>query len=171
MERSRLGNNPLQQAPVRASCECRETFPTEPVQATEAVVWVQGALTCHRSVVLYNVPMNQIALHLMVVLVTGCASLALAIGEEPTPQPSAKDRLQQILDAEGGTHVYMDAAGNVHSTTDLPNGDRIISVQPPQIPGLNLGPPLQLNNRTLEIPQPPPVPAQPPPPEYPQRAR
>ncbi|MBX3324658.1 MAG: hypothetical protein KF682_02035 [Nitrospira sp.] len=98
-------------------------------------------------------------------------SRSLAIGEEPTPQPSAKERLNQVLNGEGGTTVYMDAAGNVHSTTDLPNGDRIVTVQPPQSPGLNLGPPLQLNNRILQFPPAPPVPAQPPPPEYPQRAR
>lgn len=115
--------------------------------------------------------MNRIPLHLMIILVTGYPSLPLALGEEPPQQPGAKDRLQQVLDAEGGTTVYMDAAGNVHNTTDLPNGNRIVTVQPPQIPGLNLGPPLQLNTRTLQLPPPPPMPAQPPPPEYPQRAR
>ena len=115
--------------------------------------------------------MNRIALHLMILLVTGCASLPLAIGEELSPQPSANERLQQVLEAEGGTTVHMDAAGNVHTSTNLPNGEQIIRVQPPQSPGLNLGPPLQLNNRSLQLPPPPPMPAQPPPPEYPQRAR
>jgi hypothetical protein len=105
------------------------------------------------------------------ILITGWTSLPLALGEELPQQPGAKDRLQQVLDAEGGTTVYMDASGNVHSTTDLPNGDRIVTVQPPQIPGLNLGPPLQLNNRTLQLPQTPSVPAQPSPPDFPQRAR
>jgi hypothetical protein len=114
--------------------------------------------------------MDRIALCLMMI-VTGYPSLSLAGWEEPPTQPSTKDRLQQVLDAEGGTTVYMDAVGNVHSTTNLPNGDRIIRVQPPQIPGLNLGPPLQLNNRPLQIPPPPPVPAQPPAPEFPQKAR
>lgn len=115
--------------------------------------------------------MRRTALRLMIILITGFPSLPFAMGEEPSQQPSAKDRLQQVLDAEGGTTVYKDAAGNVHSTTDLPNGDRIVTVQPPQIPGLNLGPPLQLNNRTLQLPQTRPVPAQPPPPDFPQRAR
>ncbi len=115
--------------------------------------------------------MNRNALRLMIALIAGSPGLPLAMGEEPPQQPSAKDRLQQVLNSEGGTTVYMDAAGNVHSTTDLPNGDRIIRVQPPQIPGLSLGPPLQLNNRTLQLPPTPPVPAQPPPPDYPQRAR
>lgn len=107
----------------------------------------------------------------MILLLTGCVSLSLAIGEESPPQPSAKERLQQVLDAEGDTTVHMDAAGNVHTSTNLPNGEQIIRVQPPQIPGLNLGPPLQLHNRTLQLPPPPSGPAQPPPPEYPQRAR
>jgi hypothetical protein len=115
--------------------------------------------------------MDRIALCVIVSIVTGCPSLLLADGEEPSQQPSAKERLNQVLDGEGGTTVYLDAAGNVHRTTDLPNGDRIIRVQPPQVPGLNLGPPLQLNNRILELPLPPPVPPQPPSPEYPQRAR
>lgn len=115
--------------------------------------------------------MNRIAALLMITIGTAWPGLLWAGGEELAAQPSAKERLQQVLDAEGGTTVYMDTSGNVHTTTDLPNGDRIIRVQPPQIPGLNLGPPLQLNNRTLQLPPPPPVPVQPPPPEYPQRAR
>ncbi|MFO0699042.1 MAG: hypothetical protein U0236_07420 [Nitrospira sp.] len=115
--------------------------------------------------------MERIAVCLILIIGTGCPSLSLALGGDPPQQPSAKERLQQVLDAEGGTTVYMDAAGNVHNTTDLPNGDRIIRVQPPQIPGLNLGPPLQLNNQTLQLPPPPPVPAQSPPPEFPQKAR
>jgi hypothetical protein len=115
--------------------------------------------------------MNRIAACLMIMIAIGRPNLVVAVGEEPPQQPSAKDRLQQALDTEGGTTVYMDHAGNVHTGTHLPNGDQIIRVQPPQMPGLNLGPPLQLNNRTLQLPPPPPVPAQPPPPEYPQRAR
>ncbi|MBK9306540.1 MAG: hypothetical protein IPM58_05490 [Nitrospira sp.] len=95
----------------------------------------------------------------------------LALNEGSSQQPSAQERLQQVLDAEGGTTVYKDATGAVHSTTDLPTGERIITVQPPQSPGLNLGPPLQLNNQTLPFPPPPAIPAQPPAPEYPQRAR
>lgn len=115
--------------------------------------------------------MNWIAIYLILLIGVGGPVPLLAGAEESASQPSAKDRLQQVLDAEGGTTVYMDAAGNVHSMTDLPNGNRIIRVQPPQIPGLNLGPPLQLRNQTLQLPPPPPVPAQPPPPDFPQRAR
>lgn len=115
--------------------------------------------------------MHWIAIIFVVVIELVWPGLLLASKEEPSQQPSAKERLQQVLDAEGGTTVYKDPAGNVHTTTDLPNGDRIITVQPPQIPGLNLGPPLQLHNRTLQLPSPPPTPAQPPAPDFPQRAR
>ena len=97
--------------------------------------------------------------------------LMLASNEEPSQQPSAHERLQQVLDAEGGTTVYKDATGTVHSTTDLPTGEQIITVQPPQSPGLNLGPPLQLNNQTIQLPPSPSAPAQLPAPEFPQRAR
>jgi hypothetical protein len=106
-----------------------------------------------------------------IILGIGWPSLALAVGEEPPPQPGAKERLQQVLDAEGGTAVYMDPAGNVHTSTTLPNGDHIMRVQPPQSPGRNLGPPLQLHNRTFQLPPPPSVPAQPAVPEFPQKAR
>jgi hypothetical protein len=115
--------------------------------------------------------MNRITLCLIIIIGTGWPNLLLASGEEPSQQPSAKDRLRQVLDAEGGTTVYMDSGGNVHTSTILPNGDQIMKVQPPQSPGLNLGPPLQLNNRTLQLTPPPPVAAQPPAPEFPQRAR
>ncbi len=115
--------------------------------------------------------MNRIAFLLMIILGTGWPNLLLADGAEPAPQPSAKDRLQQVLDAEGGTTVYMDPAGNVHTLTTLPNGDQILQIQPPQIPGLNLGPPLQLNNRPLQLPPPPPAPTHPPSPDFPERAR
>lgn len=120
----------------------------------------------------YNYCMYKAVACLIIIAIGSVSpSLSFAIEEESPQQPSAKDRLQQVLNEEGGTTVYMDAAGNVHNTTTLPNGDQIIRVQPPQIPGLNLGPPLQLNNRTLQLPPPPPVPVKPPPPEFPQRAR
>ena len=115
--------------------------------------------------------MNRIAVLLIVTLGTGWPNLLVAGVEEQNQQPSAKERLQQVLNSEGGITVYMDPAGNVHTSTTLPTGDQIIRVQPPQMPGLNLGPPLQLNNPTLQLPPPPPVPAQPPAPEFPQRAR
>lgn len=115
--------------------------------------------------------MHWIAIYVVTVIGLGVASPPVALAEEPPHQPSAQDRLQQVLDAEGGTTVYKDATGTVHSTTDLPTGERIITVQPPQSPGLNLGPPLQLNNQTMQFPPPPSAPAQPPAPEFPQRAR
>lgn len=103
----------------------------------------------------------------------GCVGLRLAVASDgvSSQQPSAQERLQQVLDAEGGATVYMDPVGNVHTTTDLPNGERIEIVQPPQSPAINLGPPLQLNNQTIQLPPPPAPPVQPLTPEFPQRAR
>lgn len=98
-------------------------------------------------------------------------SLSLAEEEKPPQQPSAHEQLNQVLNTEGGTTVYMDPAGNVHTTTVLPNGERAVVVQPPQSPAIYLGPPLQLNNRRLELPAPPPAPAHPPAPDFPQKAR
>lgn len=106
----------------------------------------------------------------MALLGTIWLSLLLAAAEEPSQQPSAKERLNHVLGPEGGIQVYKDHRGNVESTINLPNGERIIKVQPPQSQGFNVGPPLQLNNQTLSLPSPPP-PAQPPAPEFPQRAR
>lgn len=163
------GNRAPWPVSVRAFGENLETLLTEAVLTTQNTLRVKGHGFYNDQ--LYNDRMNRIMFRLVVFLVTCWTSLPFALGEEPPQQPGAKDRLQQVLDAEGGTTVYMDAAGNVHSTTDLPNGDRIVTVQPPQIPGLNLGPPLQLNNRSLQLPQAPPVPAQPPPPDFPFRAR
>lgn len=115
--------------------------------------------------------MQWIAIYFVLAIGLIEAGPAFASSEEPSQQPSAHERLQQVLDAEGGTTVYKDATGAVHSTTDLPTGERIITVQPPQSPGLNLGPPLQLNNQTIQFPPPSAVPAQPPAPDYPQKAR
>ncbi|MFO0699970.1 MAG: hypothetical protein U0236_12130 [Nitrospira sp.] len=98
-------------------------------------------------------------------------SLLLAQGEAPAQQPTAQERLNQVLDAEGGTHVYKDAEGNTHSTTVLPNGQETIVVQPPLSPGFNAGPPLQLNGGHLQLPPASPAPAKPPGPDFPQRAR
>lgn len=91
--------------------------------------------------------------------------------ENQSPQPGAKERLNQVLNPEGGTTVYKDPAGNVHTTIVLPNGERSVTVQPPQSPPINDGPPLQLNNRRFELPPPPPMPARPPAPDFPQKAR
>ncbi len=112
--------------------------------------------------------MPWIAIYLVLTIGLVRPGLLLASDEESSQQPSAKERLQQVLDAQGGTTVYKDATGTVHSTTDLPTGERIITVQPPQSPAMNLGPPLQLNNQTLRFPPPPLVPTQLPAPEFPQ---
>ena len=115
--------------------------------------------------------MNRMAAYLMVIIVVGWPRLLLAGGGDPSQQPSAKERLNDVLNPEGGVHVYKDHRGNVTNTTVLPNGERIITVQPPQSPGLNLGPPLQLNDQKLTFPPPPQPPAIPPAPEFPQKAR
>ncbi|MBX3331233.1 MAG: hypothetical protein KF722_12570 [Nitrospira sp.] len=115
--------------------------------------------------------MNRIAICLIIIIGPVWPSLLLAAVEESSQQPSAKERLNQVLGPEGGIQVYKDHQGNVESTINLPNGERIIKVQPPPSPGLNLGPPLQLHNQTFQLPSSPPTPAQPPPPEFPQRAR
>ncbi len=118
-----------------------------------------------------NNRMDRIAVCLSIIIGTGWPSLLLGAAEEPAQQSSAKERLNQVLDPEGGIHVYKDDQWNVESTTVLPNGERIIKVQPPPSPSMNLGPPLQLHNQTFQLPAPPPAPAQPPAPEFPQRAR
>jgi hypothetical protein len=108
----------------------------------------------------------------VVILVGTIGPSLLHAGEDaPSQQPSAQERLNQVLDSEGGTTVYKDQKGNVESTINLPGGEHIITVQPPQGAGINLGPPLQLHNQTLQFPPQPPVPALPPPPDFPQRAR
>jgi hypothetical protein len=114
--------------------------------------------------------MDRIAACLIIIIGTVGPSMVFAAEEQPR-QPSAKERLNQVLDTEGGTTVYKNHNGNVETVIELPNGERRTVVQPPQSPGLNLGPPLQLNNRTLTFPSPPPPPGQPPAPDFPQRAR
>ena len=100
------------------------------------------------------------------------SGLALAFSEEDaSQQPSARERLNQVLDSEGGTTVYKDHQGTVESVIELPNGERRVTVQPPQSPSMNLGPPLQLNNPRFQPPPPTSAPAQPPAPDFPQRAR
>ncbi len=103
----------------------------------------------------------------MIIFGTGWPSLSLAGGAPP----NAREHLNQVLDPEGGIHVYKDHQENVTNTTVLPNGERVILVQPPQSPGLNLGPPLQLHNQTFQVPPPPLPPAQLPTPDFPQKAR
>lgn len=108
---------------------------------------------------------------IITIIATIETSMVPAVAEQPSQQPSAKERLNQVLDTEGGMQVYKDHKGNVESTIVLPNGERIITVQPLQSPGLNLGPPLQSNNQTLTFPPPSQPPAAPPAPEFPQKAR
>ncbi|SRR6185437_3795830 len=115
--------------------------------------------------------MNRIAACLIIIIGAVWPSPLLAAAEEPSQQPSAQERLNQVLSSEGGIQVYKDDQGNVESTINLPNGERIIKVQPPQSPSMNLGPPLQLHNQTLQLPSPPPTPTHLPAPEFPQRAR
>lgn len=120
----------------------------------------------------YNASMYRIAVSLILIIMkTVSPSMLMASSEERSQQPSAKDRLNQVVGSEGGIHVYKDHQGNVESTIHLPNGERIIKVQPPPSPGLNLGPPLQLHDQTFQLPSPPPAPAQSPAPEFPQKAR
>ncbi|MCS6306040.1 MAG: hypothetical protein H8K07_20610 [Nitrospira sp.] len=115
--------------------------------------------------------MDRMAIYLSIIIGTVWPIPLLAAAEEPPQQPSAKERLNQVLGPEGGIHVYKDDQWNVESTIVLPNGERIIKVQPPQSPGFNVGPPLQLHNQTFQLPPPSPAPAHPPAPEFPQRAR
>jgi hypothetical protein len=120
----------------------------------------------------YNDAMSWIAVFLIVMIGTVWPGFAFPFSEEDSSQqPSAQERLDQVLDSEGGTTVYKDSQGNVESVIELPNGERRVIVQPPQSPSMNLGPPLQLNNQPLQLPSRPPAPAQPPAPEFPQKAR
>lgn len=120
---------------------------------------------------MYNAPMRAIAFIAIVALIVIRPGCLTAADDQPPAQPGARERLEQVLTPEGGMHVYKDDKGIVKNTIILPNGERIITVQPPQGSGLNLGPPLQLNNQTLPFPPPAPGPAQPPASEFPQKAR
>ena len=120
---------------------------------------------------MYNALMWTIAVSAIVALLVIKPCLLATADDQAPAQPSAQERLEQVLTPEGGIHVYKDHKGAVRNTIILPNGERIISVQPPQGSGLNLGPPLQLNNQTFHVPPPAPNPAQPPAPEFPQKAR
>ncbi len=84
-------------------------------------------------------------------------------------QTAVHERLNEALRPEGGVQVYQDANGNVGTVLDLPGGERQLTVQPPQSPSINLGPPLQLHQRPFLAP-PSINPASPPAPEFPQKA-
>lgn len=96
--------------------------------------------------------------------------MLLAAEEPPSQVPGFNERLNQALGSEGGVQVYKDPAGNVGTILDPPGGERRITVQPPQSPSMNLGPPLQLHNQPLQLPQAMP-PTHPPAPDFPQKAR
>ena len=117
----------------------------------------------------YNAAMYKTGVFLVIIGVSW-ASVPIA-AEEPPPQvPGFNERLNQALGSEGGVQVYKDPAGNVGTILDPPGGERRITVQPPQSPSMNLGPPLQLHNQPLQLPQAVP-PTHPPSPSFPQKAR
>jgi len=94
----------------------------------------------------------------------------LLAAEDPPPQTHGfNERLNQALGSEGGVQVYKDPAGNVGTILDPPGGKRRVTVQPPQSPSMNLGPPLQLHNQPLQLPQSV-TPALPSSPSFPQKA-
>ena len=117
----------------------------------------------------YNAAMNKIGIILVIVGVAW-PSMVLAAEEPPSQVPGFNERLNQALGSEGGVQVYKDPAGNVGTILDIPGGERRVTVQPPQSPSMNLGPPLQLHNQPLQLPQAVP-PTHPPAQDFPQKAR
>jgi len=116
---------------------------------------------------------NEVMYKLRIFLVTvgmSWASMLLAAEEPPSQVPGFNERLNQALGSEGGVQVYKDPAGNVGTIFDPPGGERRITVQPPQSPSMNLGPPLQLHNQPLQLPQAV-TPTLPSSPSFPQKAR
>ena len=101
-------------------------------------------------------------LRTVIIMVGGILLLyapAFAGEAEPTVSPGFNPMLDQALKGEGGVQVYMDREGNVGTVTDMGTGHRTFSVQPPQSPSINLGPPLQLHHNSLSFPLNPPQPA------------
>lgn len=117
----------------------------------------------------YNADIYKTGVFLVIFGVTW-PSMLLAAEEPPSQVPGFNERLNQALGSEGGVQVYKDPAGNVGTILDPPGGERRVTVQLPQSPSMNLGPPLQLNNQPLQLPQAVP-PAHPPTPSFPQKAR
>ena len=117
----------------------------------------------------YNAAMNKIGTVLVIVGVAW-PSMVLAAEEPPSQVPGFNERLNQALGSEDGVQVYKDPAGNVGTILDPPGGERRITVQPPQSPSMNLGPPLQLHNQPLQLPQAV-TPTLPSSPSFPQKAR
>ena len=117
----------------------------------------------------YNEVMYKLGIVLVIVGMSWASMLLAA--EEPSSQvPGFNERLNQALGSEGGVQVYKDPAGNVGTILDPPGGERRITVQPPQSPSMNLGPPLQLHNQPLQLPQAV-TPTLPSSPSFPQKAR
>jgi hypothetical protein len=116
----------------------------------------------------YNDDMYKLVVFLVMVGVAW-ASMLLAAEEPPPHVPGFNERLNQVLGSEGGVQVYKDPEGNVGTILDPPGGTRRVTVQPPQNPSINLGPPLQLHNPPSQLPPavPPPQPSAP---NVPQRA-
>ena len=97
-------------------------------------------------------------------------SMLLASEAQPPLAPGFNERLNRALGSEGGVQVYKDPEGNVGTILDPPGGERRVTVQPPQSPSMNLGPPLQLHNPSFQLPPVVP-PTHPSPPSFPQKAR
>ena len=117
----------------------------------------------------YNEVMYKLGIVLVIVGMSWASMLLAA--EEPLSQvPGFNERLNQALGSEGGVQVYKDPAGNIGTILDPPGGERRITVQPPQSPSMNLGPPLQLHNQPLQLPQAV-TPTLPSSPSFPQKAR
>src|SRR3982750_2327494 len=85
---------------------------------------------------------------------------AYAVDVEQADAPGFNPRLHQALGGEGGVEVYMDRDGNTGTVLDAGPGHRTFTVQPPQSPSLNLGPPLQLHDQSLTFPLDPSRPSQ-----------
>jgi len=113
--------------------------------------------------------MYKMVFFLALVGMTG-PNMLLAVEEQPPPTAGFNERLNEALGSEGGVQVYMDPEGNVGTILDPPGGERRVTVQPPQSPSMNLGPPLQLNHPPFQLP-PAESPVHPPTPDFPQKAR
>lgn len=77
---------------------------------------------------------------------------AYALDTEPMVSPGVNPALDQALKGEGGVQIYMDKDGNVGTVTDMGPAHRTFSLQPPQSASFNIGPPLQLHNKSLSFP-------------------
>jgi hypothetical protein len=97
-------------------------------------------------------------------------TMCLALEKQPPQAANAHERLDQALDSEGGAQVYKDHEGNVTTILNPPGGERRVTVQPPESPSMNLGPPLQLHKIPFQLPLTV-APDHPSPLDFPQKAR